>query len=326
MTARTGRPADILRQNEDSAHGGEGWVAREGTLRADLGTVWAECGVPAEFGRLRSVLMHRPGPEIDDVPDFRAALWLAPIDPIKAREQHDAFREFYQSRGVTVNLLGEANPDKPNSYFCRDTFCMSPDGAIISRMASASRAGEERVAAAALTRIGVPVAATIGGEGTYEGTDVVIANEDLVFVGHGMRSNWAGAEQVADAFRRSGAAQVEIVQIPYGCGHIDGTLNLIDRDLALVMPTQLSWFVYETLRRHGFRFIDLPDLTEAQGGMAINLVPLAPGVVVMPAGNPITRAAMERQGVEVFEVDVSELMKGGGSVHCMTGVIHRDRP
>jgi N-dimethylarginine dimethylaminohydrolase len=326
MMTRTGRPADILRQNKDSAHGGDGWVGREGTLRSDLGAVWTACGVPAEFGRLRSVLMHRPGPEIDNVPDFRAALWLDAIDPIKAREQHDAFRAFYQAHGITVNLLGEANPAKPNSYFCRDTFCMSPDGAILSRMASASRAGEERVAAAALARIGVPIAATVSGDGTYEGADVVIASEDLVFVGHGMRSNRAGAEQVAEVFKRAGAAQVEIVQIPYGCGHIDGTLNLIDRDLALVMPTQLSWAVYETLRRHGFRIIDLPDLAEAQGGMAINLVPLAPGVVVMPAGNPLTRAAMEKQGVEVFEIDVSELMKGGGSVHCMTGVIHRDRP
>ena len=326
MTARTGRPADILRQNEDSAHGGDGWVGREGTLRADLGPIWAECGVPAEYGRLRSVLMHRPGPEIDDVPDFRAALWLDAIEPSKAREQHDAFRAFYESHGVTVHLLGEADPAKPNSYFCRDVFCMSPDGAIISRMASASRAGEERVAAAARARVGAPIAATISGEGTYEGADVVIASDDLVFVGQGMRSNAAGAAQVAEVFRRAGFGQVEIVQIPYGCGHIDGTLNLIDHDLALVMPTQLSYLVYETLRHHGFRFIDLPDLAEAQGGMAINLVPLAPGVVVMPAGNPITRAAMEARGVTVFEVDVSELMKGGGSVHCMTGVIHRDRP
>ena len=326
MTARTGRPADILRQNEDSAHGGDGWVGREGTLRADLGTVWADCGVPAEFGRLRSVLMHRPGAEIDDVPDSRAALWLDRIDPVRARDQHDAFRAFYESHGVAVNLLGDANPDAPNSYFCRDTFCMTPDGAIISRMASASRTGEERAAAAALARIGVPIAATVSGEGTFEGADVVIASEDLVFVGHGMRSNRSGAEQVAAAFRRAGAAEVEIVQIPYGCGHIDGTLNLIDRDLALVMPTQLSWAVYEALRRHGFESIDLPDLAEAQGGMAINLVPLAPGVVVMPAGNPITRAALEARGVEVFEVDVDELMKGGGSVHCMTGVIKRDRP
>jgi arginine deiminase len=65
-------------------------------------------------------------------------------------------------------------------------------------------------------------------------------------------------------------------------------------------------------------------MAESQGGMAINMVPLAPGAVVAPAGNPITKRVLEEAGVEVLEADVDELMKGGGSVHCMTGVIWRD--
>jgi arginine deiminase len=47
-------------------------------------------------------------------------------------------------------------------------------------------------------------------------------------------------------------------------------------------------------------------------------------VVVMPAGNPVTRAALEAHGVTCLEAEVDELMKGAGSVHCMTGVIHRE--
>ena len=61
-------------------------------------------------------------------------------------------------------------------------------------------------------------------------------------------------------------------------------------------------------------------------GMAINLVPVAPGVVVLPAGNPITRRALERRGVQCHAVDVDALMRGGGAVHCMTGVVHREQP
>jgi N-dimethylarginine dimethylaminohydrolase len=323
MVAKVGRPADILRQNEDSAHGGDGWVPRTADMPAELGSLWADCGVTAECGELKSVLMRRPGPEIDNVPDYRAALWLGEIDPPRARSQHDAFVDFYRSHGVRVSFIDSAPEDKPNAYFCRDHFCMTSTGAVIARMASHSRAGEERYSAAALAQLGVPIIHTVHGDGLFEGADVVIANEDLVFVGHGMRSNKTGAEQVAGAFRQVGVPQVEIVQIPYGCGHIDGTINIVDRDLAMVYPTQLSWVVYETLKRHGFRFIDLPDAFEAQTGMAINVVPLAPGVIVAPEGNTITRALLERNGVEVFEVEVDELMKGGGSVHCMTGVVKR---
>ena len=47
--------------------------------------------------------------------------------------------------------------------------------------------------------------------------------------------------------------------------------------------------------------------------MALNMVPLAPGVVVMPAGNPITRGVLEAVGVEVIEAEVGELMRGGVS-------------
>lgn len=323
MTERPGRPTDILRQNEDSAHGGDGWEPRCGAFSDELGSIWSACGVSAEYHPLRSVLMHTPGPEIDRVTDHRSALWLGIVELHRAREQHVALIDLYQTHGVTVHQLGEVSSSLPNAYFCRDTFVMAPTGAIISRMASSVRAGEERWAASALAKAGVPIAHTVHGTGTFEGADVVIASEDLVFVGHGMRSNRQGSEQVAAVYRAAGIPQVEIVQIPYGCGHIDGTINMIDRDLALVMPTQLSWVVYESLEQHGVEIVDLPDMQEAQGGMALNLVPLAPRVVVMPAGNPVTRRLLESHGVDVIEADVDELMRGGGSVHCMTGVIHR---
>lgn len=326
MVANVGRPADVLRQSEDSAHGGDGWIPRQHTSKEEMGSLWLQSGVTSECGTLRSVLMHRPGPEIDGVDDIKAALWLGIVEPKRAREQHDAFVEFYRSHGVTVHLFDDVPANKPNAYFCRDHFCMTADGAIIARMASHARAGEERYSAAALAQLGVPIVHTVLGNGVFEGADVIVVNEDLVFVGRGIRTNLEGAEQVAGAFRRAGVPDVRIVDIPYGCGHIDGTINIVDRDLALVYQTQLAWQVYESLNHHGYRLINLPDAHEAQTGMAINMVPLAPGVVVTPAGNEITKQLLQSHGVEVFDVEIDELMKGGGAVHCMTGVIHRDKP
>lgn len=318
-------PFYALDQAQDAAHGGDGWQSREGTTADELGSIWAACGVASECGTLRSVLMHRPGPEIDGITDAAAALWYAVADPARAREQHDRLVALYRAHGVVVHELGDAGRDKPNSYFCRDVFAMTQTGAILARPASASRAGEERTAAAALARIGVPILHSVVGGGTFEGADVAVVAEDLVFVGEGQRTNRDGARQVARAFSDAGVEQVEIVQLPYGCGHLDGMLNIIDRDLALVYPTQLPWRIYELLKARGFRFIDVPDAGEARHGMSMNMVPLAPGVVVMPSGNPITKSILEAAGVTVLEAEVDELMKGAGSVHCMTGVIHRER-
>ncbi|MBA2596636.1 MAG: amidinotransferase [Chloroflexia bacterium] len=317
-------PHYALEQAQDAAHGGVGWQSRAGTTADELGSVWAACGVASECGVLRAVLMHRPGAEIDGITDAAGALWHDLLDPPRARDQHDRLADLYRGHGVAVHEVGEVPRDKPNSYFCRDVFAMTPMGAILARPASASRAGEERQAAAALARIGVPILHSVAGGATFEGADVAVESADLVFVAEGQRTNREGARQVARAFSEAGVAQVEIVQLPYGCGHLDGMLNIIDRDLALIYPTQLPWRIYEVLKERGFRFLDVPDAGEARHGMAINMVPLAPGVVLMPAGNPVTRAALESCGVTCLEAEVDELMKGAGSVHCMTGVVHRE--
>jgi N-dimethylarginine dimethylaminohydrolase len=320
----TTTPYYALDQARDASHGGEGWQSRQGTTADELGSVWAACGVHSECGTLRAVLMHRPGAEIEGVADAATALWHELLDPLRAREQHDALTDVYRTNGVAVHEVGDVARDKPNSYFCRDVFAMTPFGAILARPASAWRAGEERQAAAALARIGVPILHSVFGTGTFEGADVAVVDDTLVFVGEGQRTNREGARQVAQAFRDAGVEQVEIVQLPYGCGHLDGMLNIVDRNLALIYPTQLPWRIYEVLRARGFRFLDAPDPGEARHGMAMNMVALAPGVVVMPAGNPITRAALEAEGVTCLEVAVDELMKGAGSIHCMTGVFHRE--
>jgi N-dimethylarginine dimethylaminohydrolase len=313
-----------LEQARDAAHGGDGWQSRAGSTADEIGSVWAECGVRSECGTLRAVLMHRPGAEIDGIADAAAALWHDLLDPPRAREQHDRLTELYRAHGIAVHELGSAPLDKPNSYFCRDVFAMTSIGAVLARPASASRAGEERTAAAALARIGVPILHSVHGTGTFEGADVMVVDETLTFVAEGQRTNREGARQVAQVFRDAGIAEVEIVQLPYGCGHLDGMINVVDRDLAVIYPTQLPWRVYELLKARGYRFLDVPDVAEARHGMALNMVPLAPGMVVMPAGNPITRAALEGAGVTCLEAEVDELMKGAGSVHCMTGVILRD--
>lgn len=319
------RSADPTTQGHEAAHGGDGWRPRETAHRDELGSVWRACGVNAECGTLRAVLMRRPGHEIEGIANPADALWLDVIDPVRAREQHDALVALYRSHGVTVDLIDEGPVDKPNLYFCRDLFGMSPAGAIVARLASAQRAGEERQAAAALGRLGIPILHTVSGAATFEGGDLIIVNSDLAFVGEGIRTNPDGAAQVARVLAEQGIAETEVIPLNYGCGHIDGVLSIVDRDLALVYPTQLVYRAVKNLRRHGFRIIDVPDAWEANVGMATNMVALAPGVVVMPAGNAQTRAVLERHGVTCIEIDVSELMNGGGSLHCMTGVLQRER-
>ncbi len=295
-------------------------------MREEIAETWGEWGVSSECGRLRAVLLHRPGPELDEIVDFDAVQMRADLLPAVARAQHDGLAEAYRAHGVAVHYVGRTRPDKPNALFVRDLMLMTPEGAIVTRPASTVRAGEERYVAEALGRLGVPTLLTVHGAGTFEGADVSWVDRDLCFVAEGLRTNREGADQVERALREIGTREVVRVQLPYGAMHLDGLLNFADRDLAVIWPRRTPYLVWQTLRERGFRFIEVEDELEAQQRLPLNFVALEPGKVLMPRGGERLRARYEEAGITCVEVEVGELIKGGGGLHCMTAFLRRDEP
>jgi N-dimethylarginine dimethylaminohydrolase len=285
---------------------------------------WGEWGSSSECGTLRAVLLHRPGEELDAIDDFDAMQMRSDLIPAVARNQHDALAEAYRSHGVTVHYVEQTRLDKPNTMFIRDLLLMTPEGAIITRPASTVRAGEERAIARALGRIGLPILMTVHGNGTFEGADVSWVDRDLCFLAEGLRTNAEGANQVERMLLEIGVQQVVRVGLPYGAMHLDGLLNFPDRDLAVVWPRRTPYKIVQVLKNRGFRIIEVPDEVEAQNCLPMNFVALAPGKILMPAGGEKIRRLYEEAGVEVHTVDVSELIKAGGGIHCMTGFLKRD--
>lgn len=307
-----------------AAYGGTVWSPRTRSMREEMPEAWGDWGVSSECGRLGAVLLHRPGGELDEIEDYDAVQMRADLRPAVARAQHDALAEAYRVNGVAVHYLEGTRPDKPNTVFVRDLMLMTPEGAIVTRPASTVRAGEERFVAEALARLGVPILMSVHGEGTFEGADVVWVDRDLCFLAEGLRTNAAGADQVERMLREIGVGEVVRVGLPYGAMHLDGLLGILDRDLAVVWPRRTPHRAVSTLRERGFRLVEVTDEREAQECLPMNAVALAPGVVLMPAGGETLRAAYEAAGVTCHVVDVSELIKAGGGLHCMTGFLKRD--
>ncbi|MAG03504.1 MAG: amidinotransferase [Acidimicrobiaceae bacterium] len=306
---------------EHAAYGGPGWQPRVRSLREEAHGIWGSFGIDSEYGTLRSVLLHRPGPEIVS-DDPNGAQMLDRVDADRAGRQHDAIVETYRANGTEVHLIEPPPVPRPNQMFMADLFAMTPEGAILARPASEVRAGEERVAAAGLVAAGVPILRSISGTGTFEGADLMWLSPGHVLIGRGLRTNAEAMDQIVDVMAAMNVAATR-VDLPIGTMHLMGMLRILDRDLAVAWPTRLAVAAVEALEDEGYEVHFLPDHDEAVGGFALNGVTLGPRRFLMAAGNPVTQSFYEALGVTCAAVEVDELAKASGAIGCLTGVVSR---
>jgi arginine deiminase len=306
-----------------SAYGGSGWQPRERSSREEIGDLWEPCGSATEWTGLRAVLLHRPGDELAASADSEAVNMLAPLDIARAQAQHDAMARAYRDAGVSVCYADPDARPRPNQMFMADLFFMTPEGAILARPASQARAGEEGVAARRLAALGIPIVRSVSGRGTFEGADALWLDPQTVILGRGLRTNDAGAAQVAAVLHEMGVSVVQ-VDLPFGTMHLMGMLRIVDRDLAIGWPTRLAQRGVEALRDRGYQVIFAPDEHEAGAGFAFNFVTLGPRQILMAANNPISQAFYERHGIACRAVEMDELGKAAGAIGCLTGVLQRD--
>jgi N-dimethylarginine dimethylaminohydrolase len=149
-------------------------------------------------------------------------------------------------------------------------------------------------------------------------------DRNTVIIGTGARANNSGAEQVKEVLKTIGVSDFIHFPIPYGHAHIDGILNIPDRNKVVLFPWQVPYDVVKALLDRGFEVVEATDISEVKQTFGVNFVAIEPGKVVMPKGNPTTKAKMEQAGIEVIEVKVDEIMNGWGAMHCMTFPLCRD--
>lgn len=284
---------------------GLGWAHRVATHAEEMaeGQLWAGFHVGSEVAPLQAVLLTWPSDGLAYEGDPRDWLMAARPDLERMREQAQALADFYLGLGVAVHWLRAADKAPPNLIFARDLFFMTPEGAILGRMAARQRAGEERYAQLALATAGVPILASPRGAATFEGADALWVRPDRVLVGIGNRTNRAGFDLVARVLAEQGVLALA-VDLPGTVQHLLGAMNLYDADHAVTTDATPS--LRGALMEAGIREVEFEPDEEVRLGRALNFVTLAPGEVLMPAGAPRTRARLEVLGVRVHERPVGE--------------------
>lgn len=296
---------------------------RETEFKTMMPKLYGDWGVDSEVGKLRAVLMRRPGKEIEGITDPAAVAMKEIWDVGKVREQHDALAEIYRSHGIDVYYIEDMDENLPNAIYARDLVFVTPEGAIIARPAAGCRIGEEVYAARQLAKIGVPIIKMVNGDGIFDGACCLWMDRKTCMLGYGKRCNASATAQVEEELRNIGVENLIKVEIPRGCAHLDSFMAFADLKVALVLKLAAPDTIYNELEARDIKIVDIPDYEEF-GRFCQNFVALEPGKIVMPTGCPKTVSALEKAGVECIQLDVSEIIKGNGAIHCMTAFLKRD--
>ena len=283
----------------------------------------------SEYGELKSVLLKHPKSAFLNN-EYLQANWqdlnyLAKPDLIKANDEYEQFIEIFESRGITTHFLQEDKTTGMDSIYVRDASIVSNDGILICNMGKDQRKNEPKTQLQHYLQEGYSILGSFQGEATIEGGDVAWINEQTLAVAHGYRTNEEGINHLKELLRNT--ADVVVMQAPHYKGpqdvfHLMSVLSPIDKDLAVVYSPLMTVPFRNFLIKQGISFVEVPD--EEFETMGCNVLAIAPRVCVMVKGNPITKARLEKAGVEVIEFSGDEIsLKGSGGPTCLTRPLKR---
>lgn len=225
-----------------------------------------------------------------------------PIDVELARIQHEQYVAALRSTGVEVTVLPplDAHPD---ACFVEDCALVAGGTALITRSGAPSRIGEADSIADVLARTH-RVERTVA-PATLDGGDCLRVGRTW-FIGRSARTNADGVRRVREVF---GAIGYSVVEVPVReFLHLKCVASPIDEHAVLVAEGTVDLGL--------FGGVELVTIPRAEAYAANALV--VNGTAIVAAGFPHARAALERRGLRIIELALSEIAKADGSLTCMS--------
>lgn len=247
----------------------------------------------------RNAITRRPGP------DFGRGLTRAGLgtpDLQLATAQHAAYVAALRAAGLEVTELAPL-AGHPDAWFVEDPAVVTPEVAVLTRPGAAERRGEGETLEAALAAHRPVV--RIEPPGTLDGGDV-LAIDGHYYVGISSRTNDAGAEQLGRILSEHGHTW-RPVAVSDGL-HLKSSVNHVGGGVVLIAET---FAAADAFSEHEQIPVD-PDEEHACNTLLVN------ERLLVPAGFPRTRVALERLGLAIVELDTSEMRKMDGGLTCLS--------
>jgi dimethylargininase len=227
-----------------------------------------------------------------------------PIDIPLARQQHQTYIEALKILGCQVQVMPE-EPHLPDSVFVEDTAVVFDDIAILTRPGAVSRRPETDRVSDILQNYRQVKA--IQAPGTVDGGDVLCIRKK-VYVGLSSRTNFTAISQMQAILSPYG---YELVSITMRGGlHLKSAVTKIAQDTLLMNSAWVDAAVFGDMQ------ILTVDPLEPQSA---NALWIGEGVIY-PLNFPRTWQKvgnfLDKRGMQLLGVDISELQKAEGAVTC----------
>lgn len=216
--------------------------------------------------------------------------------------QHQAYVDMLRRLGLEVTVLPPLLTH-PDAYFVEDPAIVTSKVAVINRPGAPTRQGEEVSLASVLAHYR-PLE-RIFSPGSVDGGDVLMVGEHF-FIGLSERTNQDGAEQLSTILLRYGHTS-ETIAVGRGL-HLKSSVNWLGDERLIITRTLIDSPAFEKFEK---LLVD-DDEEYAANTLWIN------GTLLYPAGFHRTREQLEKLGMPLVELDVSEVRKMDGGLTCMS--------
>lgn len=230
------------------------------------------------------------------------------VDVQVAQAQWVDLYRTYLRLGHQVEVV-EAVPGLPDMVYAANGGFIADSIAIVARFRFAERAGESKAYAGWMSSMGYrPVTTCHINEGQG---DFLLVGEKML-AGYGFRTDCRAHAEISAVLGRP-VISLELVDPRFY--HLDTALGVLDDHTIAFYPPAFSTAAQDQL------FALFPDaiVVGSADAYVLGLNVVSDGLhVVLPSAATGFAAQLREAGFEPIGVDLSELLKGGGSVKCCT--------
>ncbi|MED1864889.1 dimethylarginine dimethylaminohydrolase family protein [Fictibacillus nanhaiensis] len=270
----------------------------------------------SEYGTLKKVIVCEPRyMKIDEIINETQRHFAKDnINMKRAMKQHQHFVDTMKANGIDVYKL-PAMEKFPEQVFTRDIGFTIGETVFVSRMGSNIRDGEEKILRNWLLEHQINLSLIEGDR--IEGGDVIV-HGDTVYIGVSGRTSEETIREL-----QSQVPHMNVVPVPFDpiYLHLDCVFNILSEEDALIYKPAFEEKDYQMLAST-FNVIEVEK--EEQFTLGTNVLSIGNKKVLSLPINRNVNAALRERGYEALEVDISEIIKSGGSFRCCSMPLYRE--